>query len=83
MSPSKRVPLATQRLVTRFDFAKLMHETCLTAVSFCMDFSGVREDPSSVCFMFVYCLSDPVSFLFSCWIISPFSGPFQHSLSTL
>ena len=58
MSPSKRVPLATQRLVTRFDFAKLMHETCLTAVSFCMDFSGVREDPSSVCFMFVYCLSD-------------------------
>lgn len=30
VSPSKRVPLATQGLVTRFEFAKLMHETCVS-----------------------------------------------------
>ena len=70
MSPSKRVPLATQGLVTRFEFAKLMREACLTAVSFCIYFSGVRADISSVdMFLFYVCLLSFRSFVLFIFLV--------------
>lgn len=55
----------------------------LTAVSFCIYFleSGyISSVEISFCFMFVYCLSDPLSFLFSWWIISPSLAPSSNGV---